>query len=235
MNIAVVIPTYNEKNNIPRLIAEIFELGINDLHVVVIDDNSPDGTGKVVEEIKSRNEKIHVIHRKKKMGLGTAYLAGFKHALGQGAQFIFEMDADFSHDPKMIPVFMKEIEKNDLVVGSRYKNGIRIINWPLRRLMLSILASKYVRIITGMKLTDATSGFKCYKRHVLEKINLEKIRSNGYSFQIEMKYKAHKNNFSIKEIPIIFVDRHTGSSKMSRKIIFEALLVVWKLRLGLIR
>jgi dolichol-phosphate mannosyltransferase len=235
MNIAVVIPTYNEKNNIPRLIAEIFDLEMDGLHIVVVDDNSPDGTGKIVEEMKKEKENLHIIHRKKKMGLGTAYLAGFRHALDRGAQFIFEMDADFSHDPKMIPVFLEEIKKTDLVVGSRYKNGIRIINWPLRRLMLSILASKYVRLVTGMKLTDSTSGFKCYRRHVLEKIDLGKVRSNGYSFQIEMKYKAHKKNFVIKEIPIIFVDRHAGTSKISRKIIFEALVIVWKLRLGLIR
>jgi dolichol-phosphate mannosyltransferase len=234
MKTAVVIPTFNEAENIGKLVSEIFYLGLNDLEVIVVDDNSPDGTGKVVKDLMKNNQRVHLIERSKKMGLGTAYVAGFKLALSRGAEHIFEMDADFSHDPKVIPIFLKHAEKNDLVIGSRYLNGISIVNWPLRRLALSLLANKYVRIVTGMKLTDATSGFKCYRRKVLDAIDLEKVRSNGYSFQIEMKYKTHKKNFPIKEIPIIFVDRNFGTTKMSRKIVLEAIVIVWKLRLGLL-
>lgn len=169
------------------------------------------------------------------MGLGTAYISGFRYALEQGARHIMEMDADFSHDPKMIPLFLEETKNHQLVIGSRYKDGIRVVNWPLKRLVLSILASKYVKLITGMDVSDPTSGFKCYSREVLESINFHRVMSNGYSFQIEMKYRAYRKGFSIGEIPIIFVDRHSGSSKMSRAIIIEALIVVWRLRLGLIR
>jgi dolichol-phosphate mannosyltransferase len=235
MNIAVIIPTYNEKNNIEKLASRIFGLGISDLGIVVVDDNSPDGTGEILREMKKSHQNLDVIHRDKKRGLGTAYIEGFNRALEGGAEYIFEMDADFSHDPEMLPVFLKELDKFDLVVGSRYKGGIRIINWPLRRLMLSILANKYTRLVTGMKLTDATSGFKGYRRRVLEAIDLGRVRSNGYSFQIEMKYRAHKKNFSISEVPIVFVDRHSGSSKMSKNIIWEAFFIVWKLKLGLIK
>jgi dolichol-phosphate mannosyltransferase len=234
MKTAVVIPTYDEAENIGKLIPEIFDLDLEELEVIVVDDSSPDGTGEAVKDLMKADRRVHLIERKKKMGLGTAYIAGFRYALSRGAEYIFEMDADFSHDPKMIPVFLKHIEKNDLVVGSRYLHGISIVNWPLRRLALSLLANKYVKLVTGMKLTDATSGFKCYRRRVLEAIDLEKIRSNGYSFQIEMKYRAHEKNFPIKEIPIIFVDRNFGTTKMSRKIVFEAFFIVWKLRLGIL-
>ncbi len=235
MKVVIVIPTYNEKENIEKLIREIFSLGIEGLEVVVVDDNSPDGTANIVEEMKKTEEGLHLISRSGKMGLGTAYIAGFKYALDREAQYIMEMDADFSHDPKMIPLFLESIKNHHLVVGSRYKDGIRVVNWPLKRLVLSILASKYVRLITGMKVSDPTSGFKCYSREVLESINFHRVMSNGYSFQIEMKYRAYRKGFSIGEIPIIFVDRHSGSSKMSRAIIIEALIVVWRLRLGLIR
>ena len=204
------------------------------LEVIVVDDNSPDGTGKIVKDLMKTDSRVHFIGRPKKMGLGTAYLAGFRYALERGAGHIFEMDADFSHDPKMIPVFLRHSEKSDLVIGSRYIGGISIVNWPLRRLALSLLANKYVRLVTGMRLTDATSGYKCYRRKVLETIDLEKIRSNGYSFQIEMKYKTRQKNFSVKEIPIIFIDRNFGTTKMSRRIVLEALVVVWKLRFGLL-
>lgn len=234
MKIAVVIPTYNEKENTEKLIPKIFSLGIKELEIVVVDDNSPDGTGKAVRDLMKTDKRIHLIERPKKMGLGTAYIAGFKHALSRGAEYIFEMDADFSHDPEMIPVFLKHAEKNDLVIGSRYLNGISIVNWPLRRLALSLVANKYVKLATGMKLTDATSGYKCYRKKVLEAIDLEKIKSNGYSFQIEMKFKAHKKNFPMKEIPIIFVDRNFGTTKISRKIVLEAFIIVWKLRLGIL-
>src|SRR3989339_280500 len=234
MKTAVVIPTFNEAENIGKLIAEIFGLGVEGLEVIVVDDNSPDGTGKIVKDLMKTDSRVHFIGRPKKMGLGTAYLAGFRYALERGAGHIFEMDADFSHDPKMIPVFLRHSEKSDLVIGSRYIGGISIVNWPLRRLALSLLANKYVRLVTGMRLTDATSGYKCYRRKVLETIDLEKIRSNGYSFQIEMKYKTRQKNFSVKEIPIIFIDRNFGTTKMSRRIVLEALVVVWKLRFGLL-
>jgi len=235
MKVAVIIPTYNEIKNISGLVPKIFDLNIDGMNIVVVDDNSPDGTGKAVDDLKKKFGGLHVIHRKKKSGLGTAYVEGFRYALEKGAEYIFEMDADFSHDPEMLPVFLRELKKFDLVVGSRYKGGIRIINWPLRRLMLSILANKYIRVVTGMKLTDATSGFKGYRRSVLEAIDLGRVRSNGYSFQIEMKYRAHKKNFAIGEIPIIFLDRHSGTSKMSQKIIWEALFIVWRLKLGMIK
>ncbi|HBB36510.1 MAG: hypothetical protein UX02_C0002G0006 [Candidatus Moranbacteria bacterium GW2011_GWC1_45_18] len=234
MKTAVVIPTFNEAENIGKLITEIFGLGVEGLEVIVVDDNSPDGTGKIVKDLMKTDSRVHFIGRPKKMGLGTAYLAGFRYALERGAGHIFEMDADFSHDPKMIPVFLRHSEKSDLVIGSRYIGGISIVNWPLRRLALSLLANKYVRLVTGMRLTDATSGYKCYRRKVLETIDLEKIRSNGYSFQIEMKYKTRQKNFSVKEIPIIFIDRNFGTTKMSRRIVLEALVVVWKLRFGLL-
>jgi dolichol-phosphate mannosyltransferase len=235
MDIAVIIPTYNEKDNIIRLIGEIFALGIPGLEIVVVDDNSPDGTHFSVGEIMKANKQVHLIRRVGKLGYGTACISGFKYALDEGAENILGMDADFSHDPKMIPIFLRSIKKHHLVVGSRYKNGISIVNWPLKRLVLSLLAGKYVRFITGLKLTDPTSGFKCYRREVLEKINLDKIKSNGYSFLVEMKYRAKKKGFSIGEIPIIFVDRHAGTTKMSKAIIWEALIIVWKMRLGMIK
>lgn len=235
MEVAVIIPTYNEKDNIIRLIGEIFALNIPELEIVVVDDNSPDETYAAVSEIMKTDKRVHLIRRSGKLGYGTACVSGFKYALGKGAKNIFGMDADFSHDPKMIPVFLESTKKHHLVVGSRYKNGISIVNWPLKRLVLSLLAGKYVRLITGLRLTDPTSGFKCYRREVLEKINLDKIKSNGYSFLIEMKYRAKKKGFSIGEIPIIFVDRHAGTTKMSKAIIWEALIIVWKMRLGMIK
>jgi dolichol-phosphate mannosyltransferase len=235
MEIAVVIPTYNEKENIIRLIGEIFSLDISGLEIVIVDDNSPDGTHAAVSEMMKADQRIHLIRRAGKLGYGTACVSGFKYSLKRNAKTIFGMDADFSHDPKMIPVFLKSIKKHHLVVGSRYKHGISIVNWPLKRLVLSLLAGKYVRFITGLKLTDPTSGFKCYRREVLEKINLDKVKSNGYSFLIEMKYRAKKKGFSIGEIPIIFVDRHAGTTKMSKAIIWEALIIVWKMRLGMIK
>lgn len=235
MKIAVIIPTYNEKKNIENIIKAILDLGIFGLEVIVVDDNSPDGTAKIVEALRETNPRVHLIWRPKKMGLGTAYISGFKYALKNGAQYVLEIDADLSHDPKMIPIFLEEIKKNHLVVGSRYSNGISIVNWPLHRLMLSLLAGKYVRLVTGMKLSDPTSGFKCYRKEVLEAINLDKIKSNGYSFQIEMKYRIYRRGFSIGEVPIIFIDRQNGASKMSKAIIFEALIIAWKLRLGRIK
>ncbi len=232
MKILVIIPTYNEKNNVENILKAVFNLNIDGLEILIVDDNSPDGTGEIVEKMKENNQKLHMIKRPGKLGLGTAYVAGFKYALKNTFDLIFEMDADFSHDPVEIPNFLKAAENNDLVLGSRYLNGVCVVNWPLRRLLLSYGASIYTRIITGMPVRDATGGFKCFRRKVLESVNLDKIRSGGYAFQIEMNYKVFKKQFRIKEIPIIFVDRSVGTSKMSKKIIWEAIWVVWKLRLS---
>ncbi len=225
----VIIPTYNELDNLPRLIPIV--LGQNEnIHVLIVDDNSPDGTAKFVESVSSENPRVHIIKRERKMGLGTAYIAGFKYALENNYDFIFEMDADFSHDPNEIKNFLVAIKDYDLVLGSRYVHGVRVLNWPMRRLLLSFFASVYTRLITGMPIRDATGGFKCFRRKVLESINLDKVKSNGYSFQIEMTFKAYAKGFKIKEIPIVFVDRVKGKSKMSKKIVFEAVTMVWKLR-----
>ncbi|HQJ46306.1 MAG TPA: polyprenol monophosphomannose synthase, partial [Ignavibacteriaceae bacterium] len=220
----------NELENVPKLIPEILSQD-DSIDVLIVDDASPDGTGKFIEEEMKKNQRLHLIKREKKMGLGTAYIAGFKYALDKGYDFIFEMDADFSHDPNEIKNFLIEINDCDLVLGSRYIHGIRVLNWPMRRLLLSFFASVYTRVITGMPIRDATGGFKCFRRKVLESINLDKVKSNGYSFQIEMTFKAYKKGFKIKEIPIVFVDRIKGKSKMSKKIVREAVVMVWKLRL----
>jgi dolichol-phosphate mannosyltransferase len=230
MNTLIIIPTYNELENLPRLLPEVLskEEGI---HILIVDDNSPDGTAAFVENEMKNNNRIHLIKRPSKQGLGTAYIAGFKFAIQNGYDFVFEMDADFSHDPKEIPRFLDEIKNSDVILGSRYINGVNVINWPMRRLLLSSFANLYTRFITGMPVHDATGGYKCFRRKVLEAINLEKVTSNGYAFQIEMSFKAWKKGFKLKEIPIIFVDRVKGKSKMSRKIVREAVTMVWKLRL----
>jgi dolichol-phosphate mannosyltransferase len=230
MKILVIIPTYDELDNLPKLLPEVLSRN-DDIHILIVDDNSPDGTASFVENEMNKNERLHLIKRLSKQGLGTAYIAGFKFAIQNEFDLIFEMDADFSHDPKEIPRFLEEINDADLVIGSRYKNGVNVINWPMRRLLLSWFANLYTRFITGMPVHDATGGFKCFKREVLEAINLDHVKSNGYAFQIEMNYKAWKKEFKIKEIPIIFVDRMKGQSKMSKKIVREAVLMVWKLRL----
>lgn len=227
----IIIPTYNELENIQKMIPEIFGLYENNLDILVIDDNSPDGTGSFVEELSKNNNRVKIIRREKKSGLGTAYVEGFKFALKNDYDFIFEMDADFSHDPKEIRNFLKAIKDYDLVLGSRYASGISVVNWPMRRLILSYLANLYTRIITGLPVKDATGGFKCFRRQVLESINFDKVKSNGYAFQIEITFKAWKNGFTVLEIPIIFIDRTTGTSKMSKKIVHEAIFMVWKLRL----
>jgi dolichol-phosphate mannosyltransferase len=227
--ILVIIPTYNELENISRLIPIVLSQDSR-VNILVVDDNSPDGTWNFVEEESKKNNRIHLLKRKSKMGLGTAYIAGFKYALENNYDFVFEMDADFSHDPKEIPNFLKEIKNNDLVLGSRYIHGVNVVNWPMRRLLLSSFANIYTRIITGMPVKDATGGFKCFRIDVLKAINLEKIKSNGYAFQIEMTFKAWKKGFKIKEMSIVFVDRMKGQSKMSRKIVREAVTMVWKLR-----
>jgi dolichol-phosphate mannosyltransferase len=227
----VVIPTYNERDNLARLVDSVLSQGEN-VSVLIVDDNSPDGTGILADELSSGNNRVTVLHRSGKLGLGSAYRQGFKFALNMGADCIVEMDADFSHDPAMLPRFFEMLENYDVVIGSRYLHGISVVNWPLRRLMLSYFASVYTRIITGLSVSDCTSGFKCFKRSVLEAIELEDIKSDGYSFQIEMNYRCMEKGFRIGELPIIFIDRHAGSSKMSKKIVREAVIMVWKLKLG---
>ena len=226
----VIVPTFNELENLPKLIPIVLSQD-NSIHILIVDDGSPDGTGNYVKEEMQKNDRIHLLEREKKMGLGTAYLAGFKYALRNNYDFIFEMDADFSHDPNELKNFLTAIKDNDLVLGSRYINGVRVLNWPMARLLLSFFASVYTRIITGMPIKDATGGFKCFRRKVLEAIDLDKVKSNGYSFQIEMTFKAYCKGFKIKEIPIVFIDRVKGKSKMSKKIVREAVTMVWKLRL----
>lgn len=227
--VLVVIPTYNESENIPRLIPSVLSQA-PEVEVLIVDDNSPDGTAALVRDFMKENPRVHMIEREGKMGLGTAYVAGFKYALEHAFDYIFEMDADFSHSPKEIPNFLKSIENADLVLGSRYVGGVRILNWPIQRLLLSYTANLYTRIITGLPLTDATGGFKCFRREVLEAIDLDGIKSNGYAFQIEMSFKAWKRGFRIAEIPIIFLDRRSGVSKMSKKIVHEAFFMLLKLR-----
>jgi dolichol-phosphate mannosyltransferase len=230
MSVLVIIPTYNEAENISSIIDQTLAQDER-INVLIVDDNSPDGTSGIVEKKKINNPRIHILKRERKLGLGSAYVFGFKYALADNYSYIFEMDADFSHDPAMIPKMLREIEHSDMVIGSRYIEGINVVNWPLIRLMISFFAAKYVRIITGMPICDPTAGFKCFHRKVLENIDLDSILSDGYSFQIEMNYRAWIKKYKIKEIPIVFTDRINGQSKMSKKIIREAILVVWKLRL----
>lgn len=230
MKCLVVIPTYNEKENIVELIKKILSVRkITD--ILVIDDNSPDETGEIVEKISKTNKRVNCIRRSGKMGLGSAYVTGFKYALKKNYDYVFEMDADFSHNPEMIPLFLDRMRLYDVVIGSRYYKGISVINWSLRRLALSLLASFYVRIILGLPLNDNTAGYKCFSAKVLRSIDLDKVKSDGYSFQIEMNYKAFRNGFRLGELPIVFVDRHSGTSKMDGKIIMEALLIPWRLRI----
>jgi dolichol-phosphate mannosyltransferase len=226
----VIVPTYNELENLPRLIPVVLSQD-ESINILIVDDGSPDGTGKFVKEEMQKNDRIHLLEREKKMGLGTAYITGFKYALQNNYDFIFEMDADFSHDPNELKNFLIAIKDSDLVLGSRYINGVRVLNWPMARLLLSFFASVYTRIITGMPVKDATGGFKCFRKKVLEAIDLDKVKSNGYSFQIEMTFKAYSKGFKVKEIPIVFIDRVKGKSKMSKKIVREAVTMVWKLRL----
>lgn len=226
----VIVPTYNERDNITRLIPAVLEKDPR-LEVLVVDDASPDCTGQIVESIAGENPRVHVLHRPGKMGLGTAYLAGFRWGLEQGYDYLFEMDADFSHDPNHLPQFLEAIQDADLVLGSRYREGkVTVVNWPMTRLILSFFANVYARTVTGLPLEDSTGGFKCFRRSVLEGIDLSAVRSNGYAFQIEMSFRAWKKGFRIREIPIVFVDRTEGQSKMSRKIVREAVWMVWRLR-----
>jgi len=226
----VIVPTYNEKDNLPALAQRVMGLPVP-VEMLVVDDRSPDGTGELADELARKNPRLHVLHRAEKDGLGRAYCAGFHWALERDFEFIFEMDGDFSHHPDDIPAFLQAAQEADLVLGSRYRDGIRVINWPLKRLMLSLSAAKYVRVITGMPISDPTSGFKCFRRHALLSIDLAAVRSNGYSFQIELTHKIWRQGMKIVEVPIIFTDRFQGTSKMSRKIVLEALLMVWRLLL----
>ena len=234
----LIIPTYNERDNIARIVHQVLaeqpKCPQVELSVLVVDDNSPDGTSDVIRELQQREDpehkRIHLLSRAGKMGLGTAYVAGFKYGLKEGFDYIFEMDADFSHDPKEIPNFLHEIEHYDLVIGSRYIPGAHVTNWPRSRLLLSYNANVYARVITGIPVKDATGGFKCFRREVLQAIDLDDIRSNGYAFQIEMNFRAWRKGFRIKEIPITFADRHAGTSKMSKAIVREAVGMVWKLK-----
>ncbi len=226
----VIIPTYNEAQNLPQIVPAILRQDPR-LEVLVVDDNSPDGTGDLADRMAATRPRVHVLHRPAKEGLGRAYIAGFRWALARGYDAVFEMDADFSHDPSFLSEFMRAIEDHDLVVGSRYATGVNVINWPISRLLLSLGANLYARLVTGLPLTDLTSGFKCFRRQVLEAIDLDKVRSNGYAFQIEMNFRAWRKGFRITEIPIIFHDRVEGHSKMNRRIVREAIWMVWWLRL----
>jgi dolichol-phosphate mannosyltransferase len=226
----VIIPTYNELDNLSKLLPDLLNR-YESINILVVDDNSPDGSAEFVEGLSKTDKRVNLLKREKKMGLGTAYIAGFKYALEHGYDYVIQMDADYSHDPKEISNFLKEIKDFDLVLGSRYVKGVNVINWPMTRLLLSYFASAYTRAITWMPVKDATGGFKCFRKEVLKGVNLDKVKSNGYSFQIEMTYKAWKKGFKIKEIPIVFIDRAAGTSKMSKRIVREAIFMVWKLRL----
>ena len=226
----LVLPTYNEAENIRPMVKRLLNLETV-IDVLVVDDNSPDGTGDIASELSELNECVHVLHRQEKDGLGRAYCAGFAWALERDYDFVFEMDCDFSHNPDDIVRFLEkaESENADLVLGSRYCEGIRVINWPISRLMLSLFAAKYVQIITGMSFTDPTGGFKCFRRRALQAINLDKVKANGYSFQVELTHILWRAGYKVAEVPIIFTDRFVGTSKMSGKIVREAIWMVWRL------
>lgn len=226
----VIVPTYNERFNIAKLIPAVLAQDPS-IEILVVDDGSPDGTGAIVDAIAANNPKVHVIHRAAKLGLGTAYIAGFRWALERKYDLVFEMDADFSHNPERLPEFLAAIREADVVLGSRYQDGhVNVVNWPMSRLFLSYGANIYARFVTGLPIFDATGGFKCFRRNVLESIDLNSVKSNGYAFQIEMSFRAWKRGFRLLEIPIIFVDRTEGVSKMSKKIVREAIWMVWRLR-----
>ncbi|MGH7976971.1 MAG: polyprenol monophosphomannose synthase [Limisphaerales bacterium] len=226
----IIVPTFNERENLPRMAQKLLSLPAK-VDLLVVDDNSPDGTGKIADELAAKHPEIHVLHRAEKNGLGRAYISGFKWALERGYEFVFEMDCDFSHDPDDIPKFLvaAKTENADLVLGSRYSGGIRVINWPLARLMLSRFAGKYVKLVTGMPFSDPTGGYKCFRRRTLQALKLDQVRSNGYSFQIELTNKLWRQGFKIVEVPIIFTERERGQSKMDKGIVTEAFWMVWRL------
>lgn len=226
----VIVPTYNERENLPRLVPLVLAQDPH-LEILIVDDGSPDGTGRIADQIAAEQPRVHVIHRPGKLGLGTAYVTGFKWGLERGFDFIFEMDADFSHDPEHLPTFLEAIQDYDVVLGSRYLHGrVTVVNWPMGRLLLSYFANIYARRVTGVPVADLTGGFKCFRREVLAAIPLDAVESNGYAFQIEMSFRAWRRDFRLGEIPIMFVDRDIGESKMSKQIIREAVWRVWRLR-----
>jgi dolichol-phosphate mannosyltransferase len=225
----IVVPTYNERENIQPLLDQLLSLPFG-LDVLVVDDNSPDGTGDLVASRAAADPRVHLLRRAGKLGLGSAYVAGFRYALEHGAEYVFEMDADFSHDPQAIGDFLEAAKDADLVLGSRYLHGVTVVHWPLKRLVLSYCANLYTRVITGLPVRDATGGFKCFRRRALSALDLGRVNSDGYAFQIEMTYKVWRLGLRIKEIPITFVDRRAGVSKMDRRIVWEAAWLVWRLR-----
>lgn len=228
----VIVPTYNERENLPRKVPLILAQDAR-IDVLVVDDASPDGTGEMADEMAARDERIHVLHRNAKDGLGRAYLAGFAWGLERDFDLLFEMDADISHPTEALPAFIEAAQEYDVVIGSRYVGGrVNVLNWPISRLFISVFGSWYARTITGMPIRDATGGFNCWHRRVLEEVRLERVRSNGYAFQIELKYRAWKKGFSLHEIPILFTERDSGESKMSKRIVREAVWRVWWLRLS---
>lgn len=226
----VIIPTYNERVNLPIIVPQVLEQDPR-LEVLVVDDNSPDGTGGLADELAAADARVHVLHRPSKEGLGRAYLAGFRWALEREYDLVLEMDADRSHDPKYLPALLAATEEAEVVIGSRYRNGVNVINWPMSRLLLSYFANKYAHWVTGLPLSDATGGFKCFRSVVLRSIDLDAVKSNGYAFQIEMSFRAWKKGFRLAEVPIVFTDRVEGHSKMSKRIVREAVWMVWWLRI----
>ena len=227
----IVTPTYNERENLPTLVASLRAIDAN-INLLFVDDHSPDGTGELADELAAEFPRIQVLHRRAKLGLGTAYVEGFRWALAQGSDYIFSMDGDLSHDPKYLPDFLRELATNDVVIGSRYLNGISVVNWPLSRLILSYFANQYVQRTTGLHVRDCTSGYVGYRRQVLEQIHFKSVHSEGYAFLIEMKYRARRLNFRLCEVPIIFVDRRMGQSKLSQRVFLEAFWLPWRLAAG---
>jgi len=230
MKIMVIVPTYNERQNVAELVPRVLDQDPG-IEMLVVDDGSPDGTGEYLDGIAAKDGRVHVMHRPSKMGLGSAYVQGFRAALAAGAELIVQMDADFSHDPAVIPQLIAKAAEYDVVLGSRYITGANVVNWPLRRLFLSYFANVYTHIVTGLPVRDSTGGFKCFRRRAIEALDLAAVRSDGYSFQIEINFRCWRKGFSIVEIPIVFVDRHSGTSKMSRRIVWEAMWLTWRLRL----
>jgi dolichol-phosphate mannosyltransferase len=227
----VIVPTYNERENLPELLHRIHDASTS-VEVLVVDDNSPDGTGALADELATKTPTLHVLHRAGKLGLGTAYIQGFRWALDHGADFVFSMDGDLSHDPRYLSEFWKVLERCDVAIGSRYLNGISVVNWPLNRILLSYFANQYVRRTTGLRVRDCTSGYAGYHRRVLERIKFDNLRSEGYGFLIELKYRAQQMGFTLGEVPIIFVDRRMGQSKLSQKVMLEAFWLPWQLAIA---
>jgi dolichol-phosphate mannosyltransferase len=231
MRIFAVIPTYNEAENLPLLVPRLLECDPR-IEVLVVDDRSPDGTGKLADELALGSARVHVLHRPEKQGLGPAYRAGFRRALELGADVVMQMDADFSHPPEAVPTLLQELECHDVVLGSRYLNGITVVNWPIERILISYFGNWYARKVTGLRISDATGGFRCMRRETLEQIDFDRIRANGYAFQIEMNFRFEKRGARIKEVPFFFLDRTRGASKLTLRIGLEALWIVWWLRLA---